>query len=214
MGGAKLVGTSGIGYVDGAVCKVTDTEGNVTKYNDYIALHTGGGVFKPYKIGWHMAKDSVKTVTLLPIEFDYIVLQPDFMNRTIYDHYQYNNQSSQSSMYHATVNPTIGNLPSDYSMIIHDKNSITAHILLQSNYQASPNYAASALAMFTLSVDSLTHRLTITANNNLTYIYNEDGSNDGSTNKQGVWIPDTIREGTSAMIGPCLGIYTILYYKY
>lgn len=42
MGGAKLVGTSSIGYIDGAVCKFVGGSSSITKYNDYVVLRQQG----------------------------------------------------------------------------------------------------------------------------------------------------------------------------
>lgn len=90
MGGAKLVGTSGISYLDGAVCKVTGISGNdMAQQNEYIALHTATSWDSDSRVIWKLVKGSTKTITLLPIEFDYIVLRPDPLDATFDCHYYY-----------------------------------------------------------------------------------------------------------------------------
>ena len=210
MGGAKLVGTSSIGYKDGAVCTVTSLEGySVSQYNDYIVLFSPSVSSSRNIISWGLTKGSSITITLLPIDFDYIVLQPDPMNNTRYNYYQYFGTNNSTFRY-TSVNTMLGNLPGNYDITIHNKNSVTKEIVLQTTSQENPSNILYE-RLFTLSADSSTHRLTIRSEQNDSYTYDDDND---STRRDALWIPDTIHKDYSAMIGPCLGLYTILYYKY
>ena len=214
MGGAKLVGTSSIGYIDGAVCKFSGGSSSITKYNDYVVLRQQGLSNNDYSIDWVLVNGSTKTIALLAIEFDYIVLQPSPLNNTTYDYHQYLNISTTSpKVEHSRLNVTMGSLPGDYTIIIYNKNPTIQQIILQTNIQQKPRYAITEPDSFTLSADSSTHQLTITANDGKDYHYKYHASGDSPV-LNSFWVPDTIRAGFSTIIGPCLGLYTILYYKY
>lgn len=214
MGGAKLVGTSSIGYIDGAVCKFVSGSSSITKYNDYVVLRQKGLSNNDYDIEWVLVNGSTKTIALLDIEFDYIVLQPSPLNNTTYDYHQYLNINTTSpKVEHSRLNVTMGSLPGDYTIIIYNKNPTIQQIILQTNSQQNPRYVITEPDSFTLSADSSTHQLTITANDGKDYHYKHHASGDSPV-LNSFWVPDTIRAGFSTIIGPCLGLYTILYYKY
>lgn len=209
MGGAKLVGTSSIGYKDGAVCIGTPRKSAIIKYNDYIVL-CPNVMSDTWSVYWELKKDSSITISLLPINFDYIVLQPDPMNAARYDYYHYYS-GENLEVYHKMVNVSLGTLPGNYDTIIYDKHSVTKRIMLQTMSQVdNPRYALQE-RLFTLSADSSMHHLVVRADQGASYNYSSDHSNN---TREGNWIPDNIRENYNAMVGPCLGLYNILYYKY
>ena len=206
MSGAKLVGTSSIDYIDGAVCKGTEFKYDISKYNDYIAVvYTGGmGISSGSSVNWVLTNGDVKTITLLPIEFDYIILQPNPLMGT-YNNYHISNSDGVSAR---SINSTIGSLPGNYDIIIHDNCSTTVEIVLQISSQYNKPMDGN---QFTLSANSSAHQLSIKTIGNYSWRYSYDNS---TSSKYAYFPPVSVQENYTTLIGPCLGLYSILYYKY
>lgn len=207
MGGAKLVGTSSIDYIDGAVCKGTEFNDNIGQYNDYIAvIYTDGmgSVSSSSRVRWVLTNGDVKTITLLPIEFDYIILRPNPLMGT----YNYYYTSTSDGVSARSIYSTIGSLPGNYDIIIHDNCSTTIEVMLQISDQYNEPMNGNP---FTLSANSSAHQLSIKTIGNYSWTYSYDNS---TSSKYAYFLPVSVQENYSTLIGPCLGLYTILYYKY
>lgn len=208
MSGAKLVGTSSIGYIDGAICKAIQYEvntGTIGKYNDYLVkIGTGGysGLIMMFKL----TSDLKKNISLPDIDFDYIVLRPAPTNSLLVP--IFNIESDKIYERGVNIPMTKANYNSD--IIVYNDYPIITRIVL-STEQFNPAYTLYPVTL-KITASSLTKQLTIESMSEGSYSWTANADF-----RSAIWIDERpIDLGTewSLVSGPNFGMYTVLYYKY
>lgn len=216
MGGAKLVSTSSIGDLDGAVCKVDTVAGSMIKHDDYTVLEPSSINSNDY-VEWALEQNSIKTISLNNIDFDFIVLRPDPLSATYSVHCQYvfnsnSNNSLVTKFLQNRINPTFNTTSGNNDIVIYNGTSVYRKILLQTMSQSTNYVCAISPCSFSLSVDSSTSTLNVKSLYNRKYYYDRDS--ESVADQQYYVASEVLRSNYTTVIGPCLGFYTILYYKY